>query len=57
MPGSNSLSQAPLWPCWLNVNSVGWIASFWLAVIVVSLWPIRTDDGSSLPRHDFRPGL
>ena len=24
MPGRSSLSQAPLWPCWLNLNSVGW---------------------------------
>ena len=57
MPGSSSLSQAPLCPCRLNLNSVGWIASFCLAVIVVSRWPIRTDGGSSLPRHAFRPGL
>ena len=54
---NNSLSQAPLCPCRPNFNSVGWVASFCLAVIVVRRSPMRTDGGSSLPRYACRPGL
>ena len=46
--GSSSLIQAPLWPCWANLKSVGATGNLvWPLVIVVMRWPWRIDSGRS----------
>ena len=49
--GSSSLSQAPHWPCWANLNIDGDAreASSGREVMPVSRWPMRTESGSSWP--------
>jgi len=39
-----------------NLSSQGF-SCFWLAVIVVTRWPCRTESGNSFPAHWRRPGL
>ena len=56
--GNSSLSHAPLWPCWANLNIDGATGKlFWPEVMPVSRWPMRIESGSSVPFLSRRPGL
>ena len=48
--GRSSLTQAPDWPCCANSNCDPASGNdFWMAVMPVRRWPMRTDSGSSWP--------
>ncbi len=48
--GRSSLTHAPDWPCWANLNCAPARGNDrWKAVIPVRRWPMRTDSGSSWP--------
>src|SRR4030095_1939382 len=56
--GSNSLTHAPHWPCRANLKidpASG--RDDWLADIVVSRCPMRTDPGNSWPFKSVKLGL
>ncbi len=56
--GSNSLTQAPLLPCWANLKTDGAMGKrVWPEVIVVRRWPCRMDSGRSLSNHEAMVGL
>ena len=49
--GNSSLIQAPFWPCWANLKTLGATGSrFWPLVIVVIRWPMRIESGRSLSK-------
>src|SRR5262245_7756010 len=56
--GSNSLTQTPPLPCWLNLYFDGAIGKrFWPLVMVVRRWPLTTDGGRSLSNSSAIFGL
>ena len=49
MCGNSSLTHAPHWPCWANLNIGATHGNdFWPEVMPVIRWPMRIDAGQLL---------